>query len=137
LTNSLLDISHLEAGQPIGDRTPAPIANLTNDAIEIVIPVAKNKQLEITSTVSPKLPLVLVDADMIRRVLTNLLENAIKFTPPKGKIEVGAVQEANWLNVWVQDTGPGIPVAEQERIFEKFARLNNDDYSKGFGLGLA
>ena len=51
------------------------------------------------------------------------MENASKFTPPEGKIELGAKRDGEWLQMWVQDNGPGIPFADQEKIFEKFTRL--------------
>ena len=74
---------------------------------------------------------------MIRRVISNLLENAAKFTPAGGKIQIGARRVDNLLEIWVADNGPGIPSAERERIFDKFSRLSTDVYTKGLGLGLA
>jgi signal transduction histidine kinase len=137
LTNSLLDINRLEAGQPIGDRQPVAPHALANDAVDAVLPVARNKNIGITIGVPAELPLVSVDSDMIRRVLVNLVENAIKFTPPQGKIHVGARQDGNYVTVWVEDTGPGIPIPEQERIFDKFTRLDTKERARGLGLGLA
>ena len=82
--------------------------------------------------------MILVDVDMIHRVLINLLENAIKFTPVRGRIEVGGrVESAEWVRLWVRDNGPGIPPAEQERIFEKFTRLHGKKRPGGLGVGLA
>ena len=74
---------------------------------------------------------------MIRRVLINLIENASKFTQPQGKIELGARLDGEWLQMWVQDNGPGIPFADQERIFEKFTRLKTEGSANGLGVGLA
>ena len=74
---------------------------------------------------------------MLRRIWINLLENAIKFSPPKGKIYVGAQHQTDMVLMWVQDSGPGILPQDQERIFEKFTRLSNFEGSKGLGLGLA
>ena len=74
---------------------------------------------------------------MIRRVLINLMENASKFTPPEGKIELGGKQDGDWVQLWVQDNGPGIPFAEQEHIFEKFTRLQGQGNANGLGVGLA
>jgi two-component system, NtrC family, sensor histidine kinase KinB len=70
-------------------------------------------------------------------VLINLLENASKFTPSQGKIELGAAVDGNWVKFWVHDNGPGIPFAEQDRIFDKFARLKADKGPGGLGIGLA
>lgn len=137
LTNSLLDINRLEAGQPVGNLQPTPPLDLVNDSVDAVSPIAQNKNIEIAISVPPNFPQVQVDADMIRRVLVNLVENAIKFTPPGGKIHIGAKLEDQLVKFWVEDTGPGIPYPEQDRIFEKFTRLRVKDGPRGLGLGLA
>jgi NtrC-family two-component system sensor histidine kinase KinB len=137
LTSSLLDINRLEAGQTLGDRHPVFVETLAAEAIEAVKAMAESKSTVITVAISPQLPPVLVDDDMIRRVLTNLLENAIKFSTSDGQIKVGGDLDGEWVQVWVRDNGPGIPAAEQERVFEKFSRLEGANLPKGFGLGLA
>jgi len=138
LTNSLLDLRQLEAGQPLGNRQFASLAMLTEDAIEIVLPVVENKRQEISVFIPEDLPAVYIDSDMIRRVITNLLENAVKYTPAGSKIYIGARQEDDkMVLMWVQDTGPGIPLEERERIFDKFTRLHGRGGAKGLGLGLA
>ena len=137
LTNSLLDINRLEAGQAIVDISPNDPIELIGDVAEAVAPIAKNKDQVLELNLPEEMPPVLVDGDMIRRVLSNLLENAIKFAPAGGKILVGTQQEDDCIQVWVADDGPGIPSTEQERIFDKYARLNADEGPKGIGLGLA
>ncbi len=137
LTNSLLDINRLEAGQPVGSRRPANALDLIHEAYEIIVPIAENKQQSLSLELPDSLPSVLVDADMIRRVVTNLIENATKYSPSGSKICVGAAQQGDWVQIWIQDDGPGIPATEHERIFDKFTRLQNREASKGLGLGLA
>ena len=137
LTNSLLDINRLEAGQPIVNLQPTKPQNLVQDALDAVSPIAKNKNQTIITELTEDLPLVTVDADMVRRVIINLTENAIKFTPPEGRIRIGARPEGKWVYMWVEDTGPGIPEENRSRIFEKFTRLHGQDGSAGFGFGLA
>lgn len=137
LTNSLLDINRLEAGQPVGDRQPADPLQLVRDASDAVSPVAQSKNIELEVSVPEDSPTMLVDPDMIRRVLVNLLENAIKFSPPGSKISVGACQQDDMIRMWVDDNGPGIPAIEQEQIFEKFTRLSQSEGTRGLGLGLA
>jgi signal transduction histidine kinase len=85
------------------------------------------------------LPMIWVDVDMIYRVLINLLENASKFTPVGGRIDIGAQtsQDGLFVQFWVRDNGPGIPPAERDRIFEKFTRLRNKNKTGGLGVGLA
>ncbi len=137
LINSLLDIRRLEAGQPIASQAEVDSRALINEALETVNPTLENRRQEISVSLAEDLPDLWVDADMIRRVLINLLENAIKFTPAGGHLGIGAQRDGQWLTLWVQDDGPGIPTAQQERIFEKFARLQIEGSPKGMGLGLA
>jgi PAS domain S-box-containing protein len=137
LTNSLLDINRLDAGQPVGNLQPVAPLLLAQDAVDAISPIAENKNLRVELDVDPSLPQVLVDGDMIRRVLINLSENAIKFTPPGGKIYIGARQEGEFVRIQVDDTGPGIPLEERERIFDKYTRLRAKEGPKGLGLGLA
>ena len=137
LTNSLLDINRLEAGQPVGNRQPTKPDTLARDAIETVMPITQGRKQSLKNEVPTDLAPVLVDADMIRRVITNLLENAAKYSGPGSLIWIGGKQEGDWVNLWVQDNGPGIPESEHQHIFEKFARLQDHGIIKGLGLGLA
>jgi signal transduction histidine kinase len=137
LTNTLLDINRLEAGQEIGDRYPASPRKLVDESVETALPIIQARELELSIDVPPDLPNVYVDADMIRRVLINLIENAIKYSPPKGKIVVGAKEDGEFTRMWVSDLGPGISSIDRERIFDKFTRITSSEGSKGFGLGLA
>lgn len=137
LTNSLLDMNRLEAGQPIGNRQPVLPGAMAKDAVEVVIPISQNKNQELLTYLSPDLPKVLVDPEMIKRVLSNLLENAIKYTPPGSKISIGASRKGKWVQMWVQDSGSGIPPSEKERIFDKYTRLHAQEGPRGIGLGLA
>jgi two-component system, NtrC family, sensor histidine kinase KinB len=137
LTNSLLDINRLEAGQSIGNRQPLNVDELVQEVAETVLPNVDSKDLALTWAVPPDFPEIFADADMLRRVLINLLENAIKFTPARGKIHISARWEGDLAEICVSDTGPGIPPADQERIFQKFTRLASKDGPRGLGLGLA
>jgi PAS domain S-box-containing protein len=137
LTNSLLDINRLEAGHPIVNLQPIKPITLIQDALDAVSPIAKNKNQQIRVEPAVDLHQVIVDADMIRRVLINLTENAIKYSPPEGIIKIGARDDGEWVYFWVEDTGPGVPLDKQSRIFEKFTRLHEPGSAAGFGFGLA
>ncbi len=137
LTNSLLDIRRLESDQPIGNRSGVQPAQMISEAIEIVSITAENKDQTVSTQVAESLPDVWVDMDMIRRVMINLLENAVKYTPAESSVTIGAEQQEAEILVWVQDDGPGIPPEDQERIFDKFIRLHPDEGPKGLGLGLS
>ena len=139
LVNSLLDINRLETGQEIADQNPIDPVVLVREAIRDVEPGVAARQQTLTNRATTVLPLVWVDVDMIYRVLINLLENAIKFTPVTGRIDIGAqtAPDGMYVNFWVRDNGPGIPPSERERIFEKFTRLRGRNRPGGLGVGLA
>lgn len=137
LINSLLDINRLEQNQPVGERHPtAPLA-LLQEARLAALPGAEGRNQRLTLDASPSLPTLPIDSDMIRRVLINLTENAVKYSPNDSEIHLGAALQDGQMRFWVQDTGPGIPESERERIFEKFTRLKNKSGAKGLGVGLA
>lgn len=138
LVSSLLDINRLEAGQPIVTQKPTAPGTLIQDAISAVSPSAQARQQELGAALGDELPEIWVDDDMIRRVLINLLENASKFTPVGGKLEVGVKQEnQQWVRFWVADNGVGIAPEHRQLIFEKFARVNGKEKVSGLGVGLA
>ncbi|NPV56830.1 MAG: GAF domain-containing protein [Anaerolineae bacterium] len=137
LTNSLLDIHRLEAGQPITNRKDVNVCEILNDSLAAVEMVVEAKEQHINVVKPRQCPIVNVDVDMIKRVLINLLENAIKFTPVNMTMEMGAKRQGNHVIIWVQDAGPGIPDEARSYIFEKYTRLQTEKVPKGLGLGLA
>ncbi len=136
LTNSLLDVHRLESGKPIVSQEIVGLSALVEDAIEAVRLPLEAKQQYLEVSVPADLPGLYVDKDMIRRVLINLLENAVKYTPNQGRIRLEASAKNSMIEVSVIDTGPGIPPSEQEHIFHKFTRLRTQGSNKGLGLGL-
>jgi PAS domain S-box-containing protein len=137
LVSSLLDVNKLESGQNVVDQKAVDSFSLIKNAVEDVRPGANGRRQKIDVDLPDKLPHMWVDGDMARRVLINLMENSSKFTPTEGKLEVGARVEDQWLHIWVKDNGPGIPPADQERIFDKFTRLRGKGKAGGLGIGLA
>ncbi len=137
LVDSLLDLNRLESGQPVVDQKLADPAALIQQSLKDVSMAAEGRRQKVSANLTERLPLLWVDAGMSHRVLVNLMENAIKFTPTEGAIEVGAQREGEWLHFWVRDNGPGIPAEDQERIFDKFTRLRGREKPSGLGVGLA
>jgi two-component system, NtrC family, sensor histidine kinase KinB len=138
LINSLLDINRLEAGQQIVDQDAVDPVTLMRESIRDVEPAAAGRQQTIVNKTNGVLPLIWVDVDMTHRVFINLLENAIKFTPVGGRIEVGAkTADGAFVIFWVRDDGPGISPADQEHIFDKFTRVRGKGRPGGLGVGLA
>jgi PAS domain S-box-containing protein len=137
LVSSLLDVNKLESGQPVADQKVVDSLELIRNAVEDVRPVSNSRRQSLKADLPDGLPAIWVDEDMARRVLINLMENSSKFSPTGSALEVGAQTEDNWLHIWIKDNGPGIPPAEQERVFDKFTRLRGKGKPGGLGIGLA
>ncbi len=123
--------------------TPLAIAAVLEPLIRTAAAIAQDRQLHFESQVAPDLPPVWGEARALREVLSNLLDNALKYTPPGGWVQVvtGLQQEAAgqmWQGVAIRDTGLGVPPADQERLFERHYRgVQADGEIEGTGLGLA
>jgi NtrC-family two-component system sensor histidine kinase KinB len=138
LVNSLLDISRLESGQQIVDQNAIDPLILIREALRDVEPSAAGRHQILENRAMGVLPLIWVDVDMIHRVFINLLENAIKYTPTGGRVEIGAqTTSGTAVKFWVRDNGPGISAADRDRIFEKFTRVRGKEVPSGMGVGLA
>lgn len=136
LINSMLDVSRLEAGQLVLETAPTDLASLVQTVVQRVSHLFAKHQLALTIDI-PDLPDLLLDADMIDRVVANLLDNAIKFTPNNGQITVRAAQDGDQIVVRVADTGRGISPDQRHRFFDRFAQAGGDQArTRGFGLGL-
>jgi len=139
LVASLLDLTRLEQNQPVGERKSITIPTLVNDVVVAVKPSIEGRKQSLTTDLAENLPAVFVDVDMMRRVLINLVENAIKYCPYEGHLLISAEAAGKFVRMCVQDDGPGIPEADRERVFDKFTRLKNskNEGASGLGVGLA
>lgn len=137
MIESLLDIQRLEAGKAILDSKPTSLHNLLASAAQLIQPLASEANQRLTFELNDDLPFVEVDADMILRVVTNLMENALKYSPSGGSIRLGAHLTDEGVRISVSDSGPGIPEHMQRQIFDKFSRVKYHNVPKGIGLGLA
>lgn len=141
LIHDLLDLSVIESGKIKLVPTQFALPALINEVTEALRPVATAKSVSLTAVPAAQEHIAWADRDKITQVLTNLLGNAIKFTPAGGSIELGTEEpkDANWLSVYVSDTGPGIAPEDVARIFDEFYQIHNPgkEKSKGVGLGLA
>ena len=137
LVGNLLDMSRLEAGTLTPRREWQIVDELVEGAIRRVGPLLAGRPLHVL--VAPDLPPVSVDGVQIQQVLVNLLDNAIKFSPPESPIRLTAALAENFLEVRVSNTGEGVPPGELDRIFERFYRVQSgrSSGSPGTGLGLA
>jgi signal transduction histidine kinase len=120
------------------ERAPCDPVEILSRIIEHYLIPAEKQELTITTQVSPDIPIINADATMLERAITNLVDNAIKYTPNGGRIVVGMRTEQDSLVVWVQDTGLGINPEHQKKLFERHVRIPRNEFKKikGTGLGL-
>ena len=141
MVSSLLDINRMEQNQAVGDRQACDVSALVSYAVDASRPAHEGREQTVLTHIINDHQQVLVDVDMIRRVLINLMENAAKYTPVGGKIEIGSEIgpeiDEGFLRLYVKDNGPGIPESDRDHIFEKFIRLKNKSGARGMGVGLA
>jgi two-component system phosphate regulon sensor histidine kinase PhoR len=137
MAQELLDLAMIESGRAEILMTPLDVREVLDAAVEQLSEQMKRGKIDM-EVEAPKDLMALADGEQIRRVLTNLLHNAIKFTPKDGKITIEAHRNGDdWLTISVTDTGPGIPLDERDRIFERFYRGDRARRGGGTGLGLA
>jgi two-component system, OmpR family, phosphate regulon sensor histidine kinase PhoR len=139
LTEDLLKLSRIEAGQLKLDFRPVSVAQLIESCVETAQLKAVPRQLALHVSLPERLPSARGDSNTLQEVLQNLLDNALQYTPAGGKIDVSASCSDGHVVVTVADTGIGIPQAEQERIFERFYRVDaaRSREAGGTGLGLS
>jgi signal transduction histidine kinase len=140
MVNELLDISKLESGQLILRPEDVRAESLLKDVAARLGPLAEINNITLEISIAPDIPQLCVDVEFIGRVLHNLLDNAIKFTPDDGLIRLWARPDTDRdpvaLLVGVTDSGPGIPPEERPRVFEKFQQTSVTGRRVGTGLGL-
>jgi PAS domain S-box-containing protein len=142
LVETILDIYKMENRRMPLNRDNVSIVEVIDATISKLIGSIREANINVTQDIPDDVPQVYIDADIIHRVLTNLLGNAIRYTPSGGQIcfKVTADDAHQLLTIRVADSGPGIPVEEAERIFEKFRQIDNhvpQRGHKGSGVGLA
>jgi PAS domain S-box-containing protein len=136
LIQDLLDVRRIDSGKMAIDARPEAVDALLNEAMEMLRPLATAASLELSCGVSSRLPRVAADSARILQVLSNLVGNAIKFTPAGGKVRVRAESVDGEVRYTVSDTGPGIPADQLPHIFGRFWQGARAD-RRGIGLGLA
>jgi heavy metal sensor kinase len=136
MLNTLMDISEAETGIMKLDLQPVPLEEIVREVTELFEFVAQEKSITITTAISPNL-IVRADRNRLRQVLVNLVDNAIKYSAPGGRVEISAEPRADEVVITVSDTGAGIPEEEIPRIWERLYRGDKSRSQRGLGLGLS
>jgi len=143
MIDEYLDLTRLETGARPLRLEPLCVTQLLDRALLLLEPVAQQREIRIVRRFASDIPALTADADLIARAVTNLLANAVKFSPPRHNVIVEAFAENDFLRIEVKDRGCGIPPESIPFIFEKFYRaprsplLEEEDDAPGVGMGLA
>jgi two-component system phosphate regulon sensor histidine kinase PhoR len=159
MVQELLQLSRIESGRAPIRMEPVSVVEVVIPPVDRLRPQAERAELEVTVDISPELPPVLADVDRVQQVVTNVVHNAIKFTPPGGRIEVSARRlsigggdrvslraigldpdvslSGEWVLIQVEDSGVGIPSDDLPRVFERFYKADRARSGGGTGLGLS
>jgi two-component system, NtrC family, sensor histidine kinase KinB len=137
MMEAMLDLQRLESGQLPVELESIIIGKVINDCIQAVQPLLQSDIIKIDSKTDKPGDMVMLDKNLLTRVINNLLFNAIKFSPSGGRIGVWTQIIKSWIIVNVADQGPGIPPDQRKRIFQKYTQLETNKRRRGIGLGLA
>jgi signal transduction histidine kinase len=137
IINDLLDISRIESGKMGMDFRHVSPHTLVLEALEPFQMDFKDRGVSLTTEIATDLPEVRADVVRMKHAFSNLLSNALRYTPPGGKVTVRAEVDEDWVRFSVSDTGKGIPSQYLPRIFEQFFRVPEQGGEAGVGLGLA
>ena len=143
MVNDMLDLSRMEAGMDEIHPTLLNLSTIIKEVYETFKIRAERADIALKMTIEPGLPSVMGNEDQIRRVFYNLLDNAIKYTPKNGEVQLTlrSSPQENYVRVEVQDNGPGIKPEQLKHVFERFYRIDVPEgaanHVRGSGLGLA
>jgi signal transduction histidine kinase len=136
MLNTLMDISEAESGTLQLHREPVPLADVVARAVDLYRDVAEAKGVALAADAPPDI-VVVADRTRLEQVAANLLDNALKYTPAGGRVDVEVRRAAGAAILRVRDTGPGIPPDELPRIFDRLFRGDTSRTERGLGLGLS
>jgi Signal transduction histidine kinase len=136
LINSTLDVAEAESGVGNSPKEHVDMSELAEEACELFEPVAEEKNIKISVKLEPDCRLY-GSKHNLQRMIANLLDNALKYTPPEGKVRINLDKNSHDIMITVTDTGIGIPLSDQQRVFERFFRCDHSRSEEGCGLGLS
>lgn len=134
--NSILKISELEANTEFRDFQPCDLYKIVEHMVEFYEPYAAEKDIVLVNKIDSGI-IVYGEKNLLTQAFTNIIDNAIKFTPKGGRVEISCEQEPGIIDVIIADNGVGIPDNYMDKVFEKFFRLEQSRHTKGNGLGLS
>ncbi len=135
LVTNLLNVSRIESGKVLMTREEFSVGLLVEEVLTSCKRSISKKHIIIEKNTSLSMDLIWADRDMMFEVVTNLLTNAMKYTPERGKVAIKLKGNKEWIRFEISDTGPGVPKEYHQKIFDKFERITAEK-QEGTGLGL-
>jgi len=136
MVTAVLRIGEIEHGRRCAAFGPVDLRLVLSEAVELFEPLAEEKGVALAPDIDDAVPPVAGDRSLIFEAVSNLLDNAIKFTPAGGRVGIGLLYRDGEALIVIEDTGPGIPAAEREQVFRRFYRAERARQAPGNGLGL-
>jgi len=134
LLNAIMDVSEANAGAMALKLEPRDLKTLIEEVVDVYSLVAQDRGIDLTMQVTS----VIIPADIrLKQAIANLVDNALKYSPPGTRVEILARQSGDFIEIEVKDQGPGIPQTEQGRIWERLYRAGSNGTNRGMGLGLS
>jgi signal transduction histidine kinase len=139
LIKDLLDLSKIEAGKMVQYKEPLLLQEVVQRVVDLMRVEAENKKIDLQFSTPSEVPLIHADRHSMEGIFTNLISNAIKYTPEGGKVWVNLGEEVGFVKATISDTGIGIKKEDLPRIFDKFYRVKTTETRQivGTGLGLS
>ena len=137
LVAELLELARLDSLDLVLEKEPFSLADLVSDILMDFQEPARRKHIQVSAEIDENIGLVRGDIRLLERAIGNIIDNAIKFTPPEGRVTVGLAKVEDRIRLWVRDSGPGIQPGDLPHIFERFYRGASTGGETGIGLGLA
>ena len=137
LVSELLELSILESGRAILDLQPVSIAAIATETAAGFQDTGISQNIGVSVTIGDEIPIVSCESSKIGQVFTNLIDNAIKFTPSQGQISISAEYDERYVTIRISNTGEGISPEHLPHLFERFYKVDRSRHDQGIGLGLS
>jgi two-component system heavy metal sensor histidine kinase CusS len=135
--DDLLFLARAEDGKLGVRNEPVDLARLLGSLRDLFAPACDERKLSLHLQAPATGPLVRTDPQLLEHAVSNLIDNAIRHTPEGGRIEIATQLRSGFVEIWVRDSGPGIPASDRERVFDRFVQLDPARSGSGAGLGLS
>jgi signal transduction histidine kinase len=134
--DALLKIAGIEAEEPGSEFVPNDVSEILEDVADLLEPLASEKKVNFHTNIEQGIEVV-CERNLLFQAFANIIENAIKYTPATGRVDIYLERQGDGMRLVVRDSGPGIPINKRDKVFQRFYRMESNRSSPGNGLGLS